>query len=178
MILYHFTKFDNLPSILAQGLKAATDAWVDDDTIAMDEPTIPPPGTKVLCIPKAVWFTSEADGPSWWLDAERKPTHQSEARLKVVIPSHDKRLVNWKRHIKKARLPLEAENAFLNGHYDLGHDLDTSKWWMYRGDVPTSFFRDLKITTWPGCKWEKAASAAEAAFGRILGWQQTTEDSK
>jgi hypothetical protein len=90
MILYHFTELYNLDhpedgrTILKEGLK--------------------PNGKKGMPALDAVWFTTEADPEFMFAGDEGKlnPDWKKDcARIKVVIPSTDDRLMKWETWLRQ-----------------------------------------------------------------------------
>jgi hypothetical protein len=134
MILYHFTALHNLDhpedgrTILKEGLK--------------------PNGKKGMPPLDAVWFTTQADPELMFakedgtLDAGWK---KHNARIKVVIPSSDKRLVKWETWLREQSFVLFNGRVFLpsemiNAIY--AHNLMGYKfYYVYFGSIPPSEFR-------------------------------------
>jgi hypothetical protein len=141
MILYHFTAFYNLDhpedgrTILKEGLK--------------------PNGKKGMPPLDAVWFTTQADPEFMFakedgtLDADWK---KHNARIKVVIPSTDKRLMKWETWLREQSfvsfndrifLPSEMINA-IYAHNLMGYKF----YYVYFGSIPPSEFRVVEYE-WP-----------------------------
>ena len=120
MILYHFTSFYNLKNgpenILAVGLKAmpVTD-WPEEVFGGVD----------------CVWLTSEPDLP-------QRHSSYGEVRIKVVIPSSDKRLIHAPKLLRKRLSPEQLA----------GFDAETGKAWrtfyIFLGSVPLDCFRAVE----------------------------------
>jgi hypothetical protein len=112
MIMYHFTSLYNLgnvgpENIMAAGLKAHPLDWPD------------------LLGLNGVWLTSSPDVPEGL-------SGQYEARIKVIIPSHDRKLIHLYRYLRK-RLSLEAI-----ANLDAVHGGAWRTFYVYTGDIPLS----------------------------------------
>src|SRR5262245_58725871 len=123
MILYHFTRPDNVESILEHGLKRDhASGWSEEDG-----------GNACMAGgPPAVWLTEEDDNMPT-LESGRVmlrrfallagPTYrhlcESTVCLRTVIPTHDRKLVKLSRFWRG--LP---PNTFID-----------PKWWFYLGDI-------------------------------------------
>jgi hypothetical protein len=118
MILYHFTDFwflKNGGTILQEGLKAGP-----------SDESFPPTNVVWLTTsPVAVW-------------AIRPP----ECRISVVIPSHDRRLVFWKRWAQKHRPDLLEKLAHCDCGIDHGPAIETN--YCYFGSLPLTMFRAVE----------------------------------
>jgi hypothetical protein len=134
MILYHFTEFYNLDhpedgrTILKEGLK--------------------PNGKKGMPPLDAVWFTTEADPEFMFAgdDGKLNPNWKRDcARIKVVIPSTDNRLMKWETWLRQQSLisldgRLFHPSEMINAIY--AHNLrDYKFYYVYFGSIPPSEFR-------------------------------------
>jgi hypothetical protein len=124
MILYHFTSFYNLKNhgpenIVAVGLKPGEDSW--KDWVDMMEPVMPPP---------VVWFTTNPSPTG--LFGNNGNGHNSEARITVVIPSSDRKLVSWMTYLREHDRQLLEYLRTCNGKALAG----LSDYYLYFGRVP------------------------------------------
>jgi len=134
MIFYHFTELYNLDhpedgrTILKEGLK--------------------PNGKKGMPPLDAVWFTTEADPEFMFAgdDGKLDPNWKRDcARIKVVIPSTDKRLMKWETWLQQQSLVsldgrLFHPSEMINAIY--AHNLMSYKfYYVYFGSIPSSEFR-------------------------------------
>jgi hypothetical protein len=122
MILYHFTDWYFLEAggtILKEGLKPA--AEIDD---------LPPHGV--------VWLTTEEDYR--WAEGKSRELDQ-QCRIRLAIPSHDRRLVHWPKWLRK-HAPDVIEMLAV-GSYPAGYDyrIPLSTTYCYFGTVPLTYFR-------------------------------------
>jgi hypothetical protein len=115
MILYHYTSFYNLrnvgpENIVAFGLKAMPADWPE------------------LLGLKGVWLTTDPDMPGILTTC-----HEREVRIRLVIPSSDKRLIHVPKLLRKLLCPEERASleAGLN-------EVSTAwrEWYFYQGDIP------------------------------------------
>jgi hypothetical protein len=122
MILYHFTSLYNLrnvwpENILAAGLKAM--------------PVKDWPEKAVGKIKRCVWLTTNSDLPFQFCS-------YSEVRIKLVIPSSERRLVHVLKRVRKR----------VSSEFIAGVDADTAGQWrtfyMYFGDIPIDCFRAIE----------------------------------
>ena len=137
MIFYHFTALYNLDhpedgrTILKEGLKSNR------------KKGMPPLD--------AVWFTTEADPEFMFAreDGTLNPDWKKDcARIKVVIPSTDKRLMKWETWLREQSFVLFNGRVFLpsemiNAIY--AHNLMGYKFcYVYFGSIPPSEFRGVE----------------------------------
>jgi hypothetical protein len=124
MMLYHFTDFHFLKvggTILKEGLKPA---------VGKQGLHMPPHGV--------VWLTTETEN-TWVGD------HPKEGcRIKLFIPSSDKRLVRWETWLRK-----HGEHELLaglkEGRINTGKGDAWKSFWCYFGTVPLSMFRKIEF---------------------------------
>jgi hypothetical protein len=139
MILYHFTSLWSLgnvgpDNILAAGLKAMPADRNGDYVAAVGH------------IPDCVWLTANADMADGY-------SSFSEARIKLVIQSTDKRLVAWPKYVRRnARVPVEALHKIVNSI-----STEWQHWYLYFGNIPPDAFRAVETT--------EEAVRANAAIG-------------
>jgi len=154
MILYHFTRPDNVESILEHGLKRDHASWSKEDSgnalMAGGQP--------------AVWLTEEDDNKPtleyrrqmlrrFALLAGPKYRHLCESTvcLRVIIPTHDRKLVKLSR--------------FWRGS---GADFIHPKWWFYLGDIPANklaVFKQVPLgVTWWDIKPKDAPPGCDFTF--------------
>jgi hypothetical protein len=142
MILYHFTCFDYTESILSEGLTKG------------DVPTKP---TGPLSETNAVWLTTDAEPQGHGLfkgglltEEERRAfftmtgtmppagarfPNKLSVRIKVVIPSSDRRLVKWTTWGRKHCQPRTFEGLISKN----GTRYKT--WWLYFGVIKPDLFQ-------------------------------------
>ena len=130
MILYHFTSFYNLENvgpenILATGLKAFP---LDFD------------GSDIVRQHKGVWLTSDPD----YTKTETISSY-SEARITVVIPSTDRRLVRWESWLRKhCSAERFEELAKVSEQTSAEIGVDWKDWYVYFGAVPPNRIRAIE----------------------------------
>lgn len=170
MILYHFTALELLPAISRGGLSRG------------DVPLSPTEGEQ------AVWFTTDSDGSGHGLSDARPMTDQEAAvgralagissastrapayldkrrvRIRVVIPSRDRKLVAWMPFARK-----RLERSWMNIlHKVAGGAGKAETWWLYRGVVPPSKFTEVLIRREDGAYTPvTAADHAEAEAAMV-----------
>jgi hypothetical protein len=127
MILYHFTDFYLLEAggtILTEGLKPGVEkqGW-----------WFPPHDV--------VWLTTEEDY-RW---AERKASEADQCRIRLAIPSHDRRLVHWPKWLRKRAPEIIAMLALCDSK-DGGnaHTASMNATYCYFGTVPLAYFREIE----------------------------------
>jgi hypothetical protein len=156
MILYHFTDVRFLEvdgTILAEGVKPAIEKqkWV-----------LPPFGV--------VWLT--ADTEALWA------TRPLECRIRLAVPSHDRKLVHWGKWLRRHAPEIIEMLAACDCGHDHGPSLAND--YVYFGTVPLEYFRAVEyadaemraayeadITTWIAARVaERDEGATEAGAGR------------
>jgi hypothetical protein len=136
MILYHFTDFCFLEvggTILEEGLKPSDGA---------KHGMLPPVGV--------VWLTTEKDY-QWH---ERKSSELDHCRIKLAIPSRDRRLVNHSKWLHK-HAP-EIIETLRRCPCPCDHVGQMNNTWCYFGNVPLFYFRAVEYAN------PKARAAYEA----------------
>ena len=134
MILYHFTDIYNLHhpedggTILKEGLK--------------------PNGKKDGVPPlDAVWFTSESD-PQYMFrcaDGALDRWKTDRARIRVVIPSTDKRLVKWETWLRKQRVVEMPDGRLLRSSDMISRLIVGWKsYYVYFGAVAPTAYRAVE----------------------------------
>jgi hypothetical protein len=124
MILYHFTDFsclENGGTILKEGLKPATDAI---------HGCLPPHGV--------VWLTTQEDY-QW---ANGMASERDQCRIKLAIPSHDRRLVYWPKWMRKHAPDIIEMLRICNCGFDHAEQIATT--YCYFGTVPLAYFREVE----------------------------------
>jgi hypothetical protein len=120
MILYHFTDFAYLETcgtILKEGLKPSVGKQGID---------LPPHGV--------VWLTASPTAD--WAD------ESPECRIRLAIPSHDRRLVKWDKWLRKHAPDVIEQLAQCDCGFD--HDRSIRNNWCYFGNVPLGMFRAVE----------------------------------
>jgi hypothetical protein len=122
MFLYHYTWSRHLHGILKGGLKVGA--------ASNNAVTCPPMGV--------IWLTteSELDTVTGWA------LRPFECRIKLVVPSTDKRLVKWSRWLRKHQPSLI--DALRRCDCGRDHIPSLKEHWVYFGDVPLSMFRAIE----------------------------------
>jgi hypothetical protein len=123
MILYHFTPFyylQNDGTILKEGLRPSDGA---------KHGMLPPVGV--------VWLTTEEDY-QWH---ERKSSELDQCRIRLAIPSHDRRLVHWPKWLRKHAPDIIDMLARCDCGYDHREAMNTT--YCYFGTVPLFYFREV-----------------------------------
>jgi len=127
MILYHFTELALLEdegTILEEGLRPHESYRGD---------ALPPLGV--------VWLTIEEDY-RW---ANGMASERGNCRIRLAIPSHDRRLVHWPKWLRK-RAPAVIELLALCD-IEAGsnrHITQMNTTWCYFGNVPLTYFRAVE----------------------------------
>lgn len=122
-VLYHFTFSRQLETIVTEGLK----------------PSKLNPSTPR----NVVWLTTNPE-TIYACDQHGNPVeHAHDRRIEIVIPAHDRRLINWERWLRK-HAPGEAEFILRNPY--LGRErsqLSLQEWHCYFGVLPPSLLREI-----------------------------------
>jgi hypothetical protein len=135
MFLYHFTTFGHLEvhgTILAEGLKPSPRSSLDDN---------PPHGV--------VWLTADSDSVCRWYD-----NGPAECRIKIVIPSRDRRLLSYEKWIRKNWRTLPNTEyvptvKVIEDRLDATsrtHGYDWRDWYVYFGDVTRSMIEAVEYS--------------------------------
>jgi hypothetical protein len=151
MILYHFTDFCFLEAegtILKEGLKPSESG---------KNGMLPPYGV--------VWFTTEEDYR--WHKGLASETDQ--CRIKLVIPSTDKRLVYWPKWARK-HAPDIIEKL-LKCDCGLNHRRQVETTYCYFGTVPLFYFREIEYAD------PARRLAFEQAGGRAMTYEECMSDA-
>jgi hypothetical protein len=117
MVLYHFTFLRHRESIVAEGLRPSDDV---------------------------VWLTTDSETIYASDQYGNLLEHAHDCRIKLVIPSHDRRLINWGRLVRK-RGGREEVEFYLRNPY-LGPERarrTVQDWHCYLGTVPPDYFREI-----------------------------------
>ena len=170
MILYHFTALKLLPAILRDGLSRG------------DVPLAPTAGEQ------AVWFTTDGDGSGHGLSDARPMTDQEAAvaralagvspastqapafldkrrvRIRVVIPSRDRKLIAWMPFARK-----RLERSWMDIlHKVAGGAAKAETWWLYRGVVSPTEFTEVLIRREDGSYTPVTAADHEEAEAAMV----------
>jgi hypothetical protein len=149
MILYHFTKFyflENGGTILKEGLKPSIG----------EEDNLPPHG--------AVWLTTDEDY-EWH---EGKSSQLDDCRIRLAIPSHDRRLVHWPKWLCK-HSPETIYLLLVACDCGRDHRPSMNATYVYFGPVPLTHFRAIEYAD----PVKRAAFERDEALGKV---QQLTPD--
>jgi len=160
MILYHFTDIDSLPSILHEGLRfgnlntaraSSCEAGVTWLT------TMDTPKGHGLTFGEPV--TLEERRNHWARYRQHAPTSfthwpdKSRVRIKVVIPSTDRRLVQWARW----RGRLAGDGALDLAHLGDATRLSSRSWYLYFGLIEPRRFAEVLVDGSPYIEQKEAA---------------------
>jgi len=99
-----------------------------------------------------VWLSTEGDPAVMWVEGQK-----SECRIKVVIPSTDKRLVRWEVWVRKHQSAEDAEWMCAAAERA---GLSWRSYYVYFGTVPRSKFRAIEYAD------PRMRAEAEAEFKR------------
>lgn len=139
MFLYHYTSHENLASILAEGINRG-EAPVSDTQVvkAVNLTTDTEPaghgldgGGEVITAEQSAMYFREY---GWIIPAGTVVADKLEVRLKVRIPSSDKRLKRWNAWAAKHCVPGYAARLAAAA----GGSEKAATWWLYFGAVPPS----------------------------------------
>jgi hypothetical protein len=124
MVLYHFTFRRHLDNIVAEGLKPGTDdvVWMTTNPEAFHPVGLTREG-HIVDIP---------------------PEIAHDVRITLVIPSHDRRLINYRRRLHKRGGPEKV--AYMSRNPYLGPERSRrtlQDWHCYSGTVPPDRFREI-----------------------------------
>ena len=139
MLLYHFTLIRYLKyegTIATEGLK-------------------PQAGQCGLQSHDVVWLTtnSETIFAIAWDRAGNLVKQKHDCRITLVIPSHDRKLVNWGKWLRRHDPDL-FEHYLRNPYLGRERSHQTlQEWFVYFGAIPSSCFREMARLS-----WEEAAS--------------------
>ena len=119
MLLYHFTFLRHRESIVAEGLRPSDDVvWLTTDS--------------------ETFFACDQHGNPL------PPEYRHNCRIKLVIPSHDRRLISWSRLLRKRKGPEEVEFYLRNPYLGPERARRTVQdWHCYLGTVPPDYFREI-----------------------------------
>jgi hypothetical protein len=141
VILYHFMAPGHLAGILQQGLSLGNVPTSEADDV------------------NAVWLTTDPDPAGHGLDIPGEPLHQANqlylehhgkmppagrydkrlVRIKIRLPSKDRRLKHWPRWAKKRLQPDWYETLNRTG----GGKAET--WYLYFGTIPAADFIAVEV---------------------------------
>jgi hypothetical protein len=122
MILYHFTKPHHLQ---------------DEGTI-LEDGLIPSTGNDSLPPNCVVWLTEEEDY-RWY---EGLASERGNCRITLAIPSHDRRLVNHYKWLRKHAPHIIDLLRMCDCPCD--HIAQMRRAWCYFGTVPPTYFRTIE----------------------------------
>jgi hypothetical protein len=130
MILHHFTRPELLASILRDGLKASCASTENDRTCAVPVVWLTERDTLVptLKARKIMLSRGVLSGPG----CSNLPT--ATVCLRVTIGSHDRKLVSWRKWVRKHDNGEDQDDPLIHEFKD----------WIYFGDIPPAKLTVLK----------------------------------